>query len=532
MNQKRPPSAKKFIRKQKTDVSGKKPGLKVRKPTNADNNLKIKKAGQESASPSTKTGGLKIKNSSNQTGGLKIKSSSHESNAPSSNTSGLKIKASSNQTGGLKMKKAGSESSLPEAKSSGLKIKSASNQTNSTGLSIKKANTSSHILRRKQSGNDTASPDGLKVKKPGGKTQGVGLKVKQNPKTQIEKIQANVLNQSKGPVEEEFKVKPPGGVTLQEQAYHAQTPSNGIFGNIKPAVKKDAPPAGKVLKKAYAVSDPLLNPKITPPASTPIPQNNVATPKPTHAPSFSSTPAQAIPIPEVNEYQDSVGNSFCLIPQGNYIVGSDNRSHQVTVPYGLGKYQVTKEQFFTYLNETGQSYPQDELNQINAVCPYSNCPIVNVSWNDAKNYCRWLRKVTGEYYNLPTSYEWEAAARGSMGLHQPWGEKPPTLELALFNDGINEPISCASVEYFSQNVSPFGVVGMIGNAMEWTNDSFDDDRDPHILKGGSWRSPIDFCNTHSSVVSYPPSRREDYFGFRIIHVPAEFFKDYYIANMT
>ena len=158
------------------------------------------------------------------------------------------------------------------------------------------------------------------------KTQGVGLKVGKT-KTQIEKIQANVLNQSKGPVEEEFKVKPPGGVTLQEQAYHAQTPSNGIFGNIKPAVKKDAPPAGKVLKKAYAVSDPLLNPKITPPAS-PIPQNNVAIPT-YRAIIFKYSSSKQFDTRSTNRF----GNSFCLIPK-EYIVGSDNRS-PVTVPYGL-----------------------------------------------------------------------------------------------------------------------------------------------------------------------------------------------------
>ncbi|WDE97515.1 SUMF1/EgtB/PvdO family nonheme iron enzyme [Lentisphaera profundi] len=511
MNQKRPPSAKKFIRKQNTDVDEGKRVLKVRKP-----------GGQSSHIKDTKTGGLKIKGASNQTSSLKIKKAGQESRPASSKTSGLKIKSASTQTGSLKIKKAGNDSHLPDTKTTGLKIKSASNQTNATGLSIKKGKTASHILRRRKSGNETATPEGLNVKRPGGKTQGVGLKISgRKDKSKIEKIQASVLSKTSVPEAEDFKLKSAGNNTLNEQAFHAHTPSNGLFGNIKSAVKKELTPA-KPLKVAAAIVDPLLSTSDTPAQSAPEVQE---APVPELA-----APAQEAALEQ--KYQDAVGTEFCLIPTGNYVVGSDNRPHEINVPFGVSKYQITKEQFFTYLTESGQSFPQEELDKINSIAPYANCPMINVSWNDAKNYCRWLRKKTGEYYNLPTSYEWEAAARGTYGLHYPWGEQAPTLEIALFNDGVNEPLSCSSVDYYSNNCSPFGVTGMVGNAMEWTNDSFDDERDPHILKGGSWRSPIDFCNTHSSVVSYPPSRREDYFGFRIIHVPAEYFKDYYVANMT
>ena len=529
MNQKRPPSAKKFIRKQKSaDTDEGKRGLKVKKSGN-----------QSSSVRDTKTGGLKIKGASNKTGSLKIKKPGQDSQIPGTQTGGLKIKSASNQTGSLKIKKAGQDSQIPGTQTAGLKIKSASNQTNATGLSIKKGKTASHILRRKNSGNETATPDGLNVKRPGGKTQGIGLKVSgRKAKGQIGKIQANVLNnnETNDAPPENFKLKSSGNNTLNEQAFHAHTPSNGLFGNIKAAVKKEEVPA-KPLKKAAPVLDPLLS---SPDA---LAEASAAPPPPPSAPAPAPTPEPAAPAAPVappvapsstgdNEYADMQGTPFCLIPAGSYVVGTDNRPHEVTIPFGISKFQITKEQFFTYLNETGQSLPDDELAKINTVAPYATCPIVNVSWNDAKNYCRWLRKVTGEYYNLPTSYEWEAAARGTYGLHYPWGEQAPTLEVALFNDGVNEPLSCSSVDYYANNCSPYGVVGMVGNAMEWTNDSFDDERDPHILKGGSWRSPIDFCNTHSSVVSYPPSRREDYFGFRVIHVPAEYFKDYYIANMT
>ena len=62
MNQKRPPSAKKFIRKQKSADTGE-----------VKRGLKVKKSGNQSSSVrDTKTGGLKIKGASNKTGSLKI----------------------------------------------------------------------------------------------------------------------------------------------------------------------------------------------------------------------------------------------------------------------------------------------------------------------------------------------------------------------------------------------------------------------------------------------------------------------------
>ena len=224
--------------------------------------------------------------------------------------------------------------------------------------------------------------------------------------------------------------------------------------------------------------------------------------------------------------KDSLGNEFCLIPKGNYFIGIENEQEEVKVAFTLAKYPVTKEQYFQFIKEAGINYSAEELNQINKISPYPNCPAVMVSWTDAKNYCRWMREKTGEYYALPSLKEWEAAARSADGRIFPWGEGEPNPEIACFNDGYMEPQSTCSVDFFENNVSPYGCIGMIGNVMEWTLDSFEDERKPHILKGGSWMSSIDFCNNVTPCMSFPEEKRKEFFGFRLLYLPKELYEKY------
>ena len=229
------------------------------------------------------------------------------------------------------------------------------------------------------------------------------------------------------------------------------------------------------------------------------------------------------PTPFVN---DSLGNEYCLVNKGTYYCGMDNEIVSLNAPFTIARFPVTKKDYFDYLKQSDAEYSSEELNKINKISPYQNSPAVMISWEDAKDYCRWLRKKTGDYYALPSINEWEMAARGRDGRVYPWGEETPNSDICCFFDGYIEPQSTATINYFANNVSPVGCVGMVGNVMEWTLDSFDDERDPHILKGGGWVSPLDFCNNITPCMAYPPTKRQEFAGFRLLYLPKDLYQSY------
>jgi formylglycine-generating enzyme required for sulfatase activity len=91
---------------------------------------------------------------------------------------------------------------------------------------------------------------------------------------------------------------------------------------------------------------------------------------------------------------------------------------------------------------------------------------VYVTWHDAMAYCRWLARVTGRAYRLPSEAEWEKAARGTDGRIWPWGNK---WDSKRCNSREGGPGNTTPVgQYSPQGDSPYGCVDMAGNVWEWT----------------------------------------------------------------
>ena len=103
-------------------------------------------------------------------------------------------------------------------------------------------------------------------------------------------------------------------------------------------------------------------------------------------------------------------------------------------------------------------------------------PVVLVSWRDADGYCRWRGR------RLPTAAEYEKAARGESGLAYPWGN---AFDPRRLDSAVGGPRDTVAVGSFPDGASPYGVLGLAGNAFEWTSTPW---REPSkmTVKGSAW----------------------------------------------
>ena len=215
---------------------------------------------------------------------------------------------------------------------------------------------------------------------------------------------------------------------------------------------------------------------------------------------------------------NSIGMRFKLIPPGSFTMGStigdlDERPvHKVAITkaFYMGVHEVTQAQWTAVMGEDPSHFKGD------------NHPVEQVSWNEAKEFCRRLSEKEGVEYRLPTEAEWEYACRAGTTTDLYWGDRwdntqswvgPPT-------DGETKPVG-------TKPANPWGLHDMIGNVWEWCEDAYgpyspDDQTDPKATAGGMrvcrgggaytvWRYAR--CAARGNG---PPDDKDYHLGFRVI----------------
>jgi gamma-glutamyl hercynylcysteine S-oxide synthase len=169
---------------------------------------------------------------------------------------------------------------------------------------------------------------------------------------------------------------------------------------------------------------------------------------------------------------------------------SPRRHHLQIVPmtpFYIDKYPVTNAEFKKFLGAT-HYHPRDDHSFLrewkNGTYPegWMNKPVTWVSLEDARAYAAWAGK------RLPHEWEWQYAAQGTDGRLYPWGNAwdanliPPA-------DKRREMREPTDVDAYPKSVSPFGVMDLVGNVWQWTDEYVDEHTRAAILRGGSYYQP-------------------------------------------
>jgi sulfatase modifying factor 1 len=278
-----------------------------------------------------------------------------------------------------------------------------------------------------------------------------------------------------------------------------------------------------------------------------------------------------------NEVKNSAGMKLVYVPPGKFMMGSPDSEpgrepqetlHEVELTKGffMGACEVTVGQFKQFVTATkfrtdGEcdgkgAYGIDgdgAIKDMKAEFTWKNPgfdqtdehPVVNVSWSDAKAFCKWLSEKEKKTYRLPTEAEWEYACRAGTKTAYGHGDDPEGL--AAIGNGADATARAKYPEWsigiqakdgyvFTAPVGQFranalGLHDMHGNVWEWCEDwyvpnSFSREKqiDPtgpatgkaRVQRGGGWSSDAKRLRSAARIGRDPVAYRGCYLGFRVV----------------
>ncbi len=187
-------------------------------------------------------------------------------------------------------------------------------------------------------------------------------------------------------------------------------------------------------------------------------------------------------------------------PRGDPASDADERQHEVCVKdFEIARYEVSFEEYDRFVAASGGQPPFDEG------WGRGRQPVINVSWEEATAYAKWLSRATGRNYRLPTEAEWEYACR-SGGQPQRYCGADRVNPLGCYANncrGRAHPVG-------SRPANGLGIHDMSGNVGEWTCSSYDPryrgseqrcarpgEGGSRVGRGGSWLDAEEYLRSAS-----------------------------------
>lgn len=249
-------------------------------------------------------------------------------------------------------------------------------------------------------------------------------------------------------------------------------------------------------------------------------------------PHHGSSPEELSLADSADYFEDHVGDDITFrmikVEGGTFMTGD---SIQTTVDtFWIGETEVTQALWEEVMGEgKNQSYAKG-----------TNRPVEQVSYYDCLSFIEKLNIGKLRKYRLPTSAEWEFAARGgnksnnykyaggdSLSLYgwyqQNCGDRllpePPGKREGWPKDTLIE-YQCSTHVVKTKLPNELGIYDMSGNVLEWTSDRYIDSSKPnntneYIIRGGSWSCIAKECEINS-IEHFTNNSTSASLGFRLV----------------
>jgi formylglycine-generating enzyme required for sulfatase activity len=255
------------------------------------------------------------------------------------------------------------------------------------------------------------------------------------------------------------------------------------------------------------------------------------------------------------------GSLWCEVPACSFWMGEDDDTRMIEMgPFWIARYPVTNAHYAAFVAATAHPRP-DQWHNNHPPAGLGNHPVVGVTWEDAMAYCAWWNERRREQQpavwrsgrptsvpglpqgweiRLPTSAEWEKAARGGALIpdqdggdlvdnplphrRYPWGDgwslstaedRGDEMRCNVSESGLG---TTTPVGMYPEGSSPYGAMDMAGNVWEWCLDWADEQERYKIRRGGAFRYTHDQARC-SAYGRAHPGLAWPYAGFRPVLGP-------------